>query len=158
MILLSMMMPPPTPVPSVTRITFLEPSAAPFHASPRAAILASLAAFAGRPVSALNSLATALKPQCRLTAIGTSPFSLTGPGIPIPTPSTLSFVIPLSSSFVLIASATSGRIEEPLFSSLVGISHCSTKVPFVRNRPHFTEVPPTSIPKQYIPIVIFHPF
>ena len=57
---------------------------------------------------------------------------------------------PLSWIFPLIACATSGRIFFPLSSVLVGISHFSSASPSVLNRPHFTVVPPTSIPKQYL--------
>ena len=39
-----------TPVPSVTMMTLSEPAAAPFHASPRAATLASFPAHALSPV------------------------------------------------------------------------------------------------------------
>ena len=144
-----MMMPPPTPVPNVTIIRLWYPAPPPFHNSPKAATFASFPAFTGSPVSRSRSPTIFTYPQWRFTAQGTSPASLTGPGTPMPIPATDSFSIFFSWIFWLIVSATSGRMLIPLSSVLVLISHLSKTSPSTVNNPHFTVVPPTSIPKQY---------
>ena len=142
------MIPPPTPVPRVTMTRFLQPLPAPSHISPRAATFASFPTAVRNPVSSSASRFTSLYPQPRLAVRWTIPSSFTGAGIPIPIPRTRSLAIPLSLSVTSRDSAISGRIASPSLSVLVGISHLSTSVPSVWNRPILTVVPPISTPKQ----------
>ena len=144
-----MIIPPPTPVPSVTITTFLWPSPPPFHISPRAATFASFPTFVVIPVSFSISPARSTYPQCRLTAVTTAPSSFTGPGTPTPIPAISAFSIPFSKIFASIAAATSGMMFSPFPSERVLISHLSKTLPCTSNKPHFTVVPPISIPKQY---------
>ena len=54
--------------------------------------------------------------------------------------------VSFSASFALMAFAMSPKMEAPPFSLFVLISHLSSTVPSAVNNPHFTVVPPTSIP------------
>ena len=137
--------PPPTPVPRVTIIRFLQPFPPPFHISPRAATFASFPTSTGYPVSSSNSAFTFTYPQPRLEVLLTIPF-IVAAGTPTPRPTTSSFVIPLSADLFRIDSATSGRIASPPLSVLVTTSHFSSNVPSVWNKPIFTVVPPISTP------------
>ena len=145
--------PPPTPVPSVTAIRFLHPWPPPFHISPRAATFASFPAFTGRSRSSASVSRMLKVPQPRFTAPYTVPSPSMGPGAPSPTPTTSFFSISFSSIFALMLSAVSARISSPPFSFLVGISHLSSKFPSISKSPNFTVVPPTSTPNTYLPII-----
>ena len=149
------MIPPPTPVPSVTMITSLQPFAAPCHISPRAATLATFPALTLRPVRFPSSSSTFTIPQPKFTQRFTTPLLLTGPGTPIPTPCTSSLLMPSCASLLSTACAISDRIAAPLFSVLVLISHLSINLPFVSKKPILQVVPPTSIPNAYF--FIFDP-
>ncbi|SHD91545.1 Uncharacterised protein [Staphylococcus argenteus] len=85
------MIPPPRPVPSVIATTSSAPSPAPLCFSPKAAMFASLSTKTGHSTNCSNISRTFTFPgQYKLTAPLTVPFSKsTGPGTPIPTPSTL---------------------------------------------------------------------
>ena len=147
------MIPPPTPVPRVAKITFLYPFAPPCHISPSAATFASFPASTGIFKRDCISFLMLNVPQPRFTAPYTVPSESMGPGAPIPTPSTSSRSISRSSIFFKMLFATSGRILAPPFSVTVGISHFSRRSPSVLNNPSLTVVPPTSTPKQYLPIL-----
>ena len=71
----------------------------------------------------------------------------------MPTPTTSVRSILRSSIFLRMLFAQSGRIALPSSSVTVGISHFSIRSPLVLKRPSFTVVPPTSTPKQYLPIL-----
>ena len=109
----SMIIPPPTPVPSVTITAFEYPSPPPFHVSPSAATLASFPTFVSSPVNSLQRSATLNTPHPRFTQRNTVPSSPTGPGTPIPRPATSSLLIPFSANFLFRLSAISGRICSP---------------------------------------------
>ena len=143
------MMPPPTPVPSVTIIRFLYPAPPPFHISPRAATLASFPTSTSSPVSSSSSFFTSLYFQPRFALPKTIPSSVTGAGTPTPTPIISASARSCSAFFSLSDAATSGRIAFPSSSVWVLISHFSKIVPVASNKPIFTVVPPISTPKQY---------
>ena len=144
-----MIMPPPTPVPSVTMIILRYPTPPPFHISPSAATFASFPNSAFSPVSSSSSFFAFLYFQPRFAEPLTIPSAVTGAGTPTPIPRTCSFSMPCCSNLPLIASAISGRIADPSSSVLVTISHFSTMAPASLNRPSLTVVPPISTPKQY---------
>ena len=150
------MIPPPTPVPSVTIMTSLEPFAPPCHISPKAATFASFPTLIVNPVRLPNSSATFTTPQPRFTQRCTTPWLSTGPGTPIPIPCTSSLLIASCASLLSTAFATSERIDSPLFSVLVLISHLSNSVPFVSKNPILQVVPPISTPNAYF-FMIFLP-
>ena len=133
------------------------PSPPPFHCSPSAATLASFPARTFMSRRLPSSYSTFFSPQCRFTATGTTP-RMTGPGMPTPTPMTSSLAIFLTVILDMTVAAMSGRTFSPPFSVRVGISHLSIRVPLSSKSPHFTVVPPTSIPKQYLPIFSYLAF
>ncbi|CDC21973.1 unknown [[Clostridium] nexile CAG:348] len=143
-----MIIPPPTPVPSVTITIFFCPRPPPFHISPSAATFASFPTFTLIPVNSSSSCFTSLYSHPRFAVPLTIPSSDTGAGTPTPIPKTASFGIACSSNFSATEYATSGRIADPLFSVLVLISHLSTVSPSNLKIPIFTVVPPISTPKQ----------
>ena len=138
------------PVPKVTRIMLLYPWPPPCQYSPRAATLASFPAFTGRPSRADSVSSSRKVPHPRLAHRSTTPFRRTGPGTPMPRPSTCSLDKPRRTRQTSTASTMSGRIAPPWSSVRVGISHFSKSSPGSVNNPSFTVVPPTSIPKPYL--------
>ena len=151
------MIPPPTPVPSVTITRLLWPLPPPCHISPSAATFASFPAFTGYPISFSSSSSTFSIPHPRFTHLRTVPSSLTGPGTPIPTPSTSSFASFLLSITSFIESAMSGRTFFPPSSVRVLISHLSSSSPSTVKSPIFTVVPPTSTPNTYLAMFFLLP-
>ena len=147
--------PPPTPVPRVTITRSLYPLPPPCHISPRAATLASLPLLTGIPSNRRLSSSWGFR-LChpRLTQTSTYPPGSTGPGTPKPTPAR-SFLrsMPFAAIFSLMESATSGRIWLPPSSLRVFTSHFSSSSPVTSNSPIFTDVPPTSTPIHFIPMV-----
>lgn len=150
-----MMMPPPTPVPSVTMTMFWYPAPPPCHISPSAATLASFPALTRSPVSTLRRCSTLNTSQPRLTHLNTVPSGPTGPGTPSPMPSTSKVKIFFSLSLSSTACAISFKINLPSASVRVGISHISSSLPLVSNRPILIVVPPISTPNAYVLLIFF---
>ena len=81
--------------------------------------------------------------------MGTMRLSSTGPGTPMPTPSTCSEGISFSAILAWMASARFSRMCSPAFEVSVGTSHFSSSAPEVVNRPTLAVVPPRSMPNAY---------
>ena len=122
-------MPPPTPVPSVTKTMLSQPCPPPFQNSPSAATLASLPAFTGKPVSSVSFWAMLNTSQPRLIHRFTTPFALTGPGTPMPRPRMSESAIFRSVRKARTDAAISGSIRMPFSDVSVGISHFSSIFP-----------------------------
>ena len=141
------MIPPPTPVPSVTMTRSWHPLPAPSHISPRARHIGVISHCSPDPVSSSASRFTSYTPspgwrsagQCRPLSQGQGSRSRS------PAPGLLRSLFSLR--VLSRDSAMSGRIASPSLSVLVGISHLSTSVPSVWNRPILTVVPPISYSK-----------
>ena len=146
------MTPPPTPVPSVTMTALRQPLAVPIQISPRAATLASLPTSTFIPSSRPDSWAETFRspqPPRLAQMMGTTRLSSTGPGTPMPTPSTCSEVISFSAILAWMASARFSRMCSPALEVSVGTSHFSSRAPEVVNRPTLAVVPPRSMPNAY---------
>ena len=114
--------PPPIPVPIVTRIILPCSFPPPIHSSPTAAALASFTVTAFNPVSfSIIPETSTLFSQCRFTQCLTMP-SATGPGTPIPMPTILFISTSVSLISFLTVSAVSLNTYAQLSSCLVGIS------------------------------------
>ena len=149
------MIPPPTPVPSVTITMLLKPFPPPCHISPSAAIFASLPTLTGSPIILDNSSAALKIPHPRFTQRRTVPSALTGPGTPIPIPFTSLLSICFSASLSSMDAAISPKIYFPPSSVRVVISHLSTIVPSAVKSPILTVVPPISTPNTYFAIFLY---
>ena len=154
------MTPPPTPVPRVTMTALRQPLAAPIQISPRAATLASLPTSTFRPSSRPESWADTLRwpqPPRLAQTMGTTLLSSTGPGTPMPTPSTCSAGMAFSCILPMMAAARFSRMCSPALEVSVGTSHFSSRAPAVVNRPILAVVPPRSMPNAYSFIISFTP-
>ena len=138
----------------------LYPLPPPCHISPRAATLASFPLFTVTPSSRrLSSSWGFIRRHPRLTHTSTNPSGITGPGTPSPIPTrSVLRLSPLSSILARMDRATSGRICVPPSSLRVFTSHLSKSSPVISKSPIFTEVPPTSTPIHFIPMVSILPF
>ena len=120
-------------------------------------MLASFPTFTKTGRNVCISFATSFTPQPKLIHLLTMPSGVTAPGTPIPTPATSETVRHLFSNIFRICAATSDRIRLPLSCLSVGISDFSSSSPFSVNNPHFTVVPPISMPKRTLFIIIISP-
>ena len=129
-----------------------QPLAVPIQISPRAATLASLPTSTFMPSSRPDSWAETFRspqPPRLAQMMGTTRLSSTGPGTPMPTPSTCSEVISFSAILAWMASARFSRMCSPALEVSVGTSHFSSRAPEVVNRPTLAVVPPRSMPNAY---------
>ena len=143
------------PVPSVIITISRQPLPPPLYISPSAATFASFPAFTFKPDSFENSSSMLNTPQPKFTALKTVPSFFTGPGRPIPIPSTSSLSIESSLSFDITESYMSLSMLLPLSVVSVFISQSSLRTPSHVKKPILTVVPPISIPNTYF--FISHP-
>ena len=137
----SMMMPPPTPVPSVTMTMLRAPFAEPAVASPSAAQLASLSSCTAQPNSGRNASAKQTLFMPRLVPNLSVQVALSNePGTPMPMLVMLSGAIPRSPHS---ASASSFISASPV---RVGVLRLLSSVPSSSHSAALTDVPPRSIP------------